>query len=184
MIEPFEPCEHITDYHAVYSIQICELVNSGFDVFGDPRWPNRDWLNDAVKKRIEDKFISRYWYREIGIMPPGEWRHELTRVMGEILPKYKAAYALASEGITPFAVSDEYGKERNVYSDFPATQINAEVNDYAKNANDRQYERVTNGDFIDKMEALQTRYNDIDAALLDDLEVVFSCLITVAINGL
>lgn len=184
MLDPFEPCESVPDYHAVYSIQLCELVNGGFDVFGHPRWDTLDWYNDAVKSRIEDKLLARYWYREIGITPPGEWRHELTRIMGEILPKYKPVYAAIAEGITPLATSDEYGKERNVYSDFPATQLNPEVSDYARNANDRQYERITNGDFIDKMAELQTRYNDVDAAILDELEVCFSCLLTVTMAAL
>lgn len=184
MIEPFEPCELRPDYHAVYSIQLCELVNGGFDPFADARWDTLDWFNDAVKSRIEAKLLARYWYREIGVTPAGEWRHELTRVMGEILPKYKSVYAAIADGLTPLAAADEYGKERNVYSDFPATQLNASVEDYAKSANDRQYERVTNGDLIDKLEAIQTRYNDVDAAILDEMEVCFSCLMSVSMNAM
>lgn len=184
MIEPFEPCELRPDYHAVYSIQLCELINGGFEVFGDTRWASLDWYDAATRERLEEKLLAHYWYREIGITPAGEWRHEFTRVMGEILPKYKPVYKAIADGLSPLAERDEYGKERNVYSDFPATQLNTAVQDYAKSANDRQYERITNGDLIDKMNQLQTQYNDVDAAIIEEMEVCFSCLMTVSMNAL
>lgn len=181
-IEPFPAPPDVPDYHAGYSIELCELCNAGFNPFGDSRWPLLDWYSDAQKSRVEEKFKARYWFREIGIVPPGKWRWEMTRIMGEILPKYKAAYAALDNGTTPLSASDVYEKERRVYSDFPATQLDASVNDYAKSANDREHEIVTDGDFIDKVNALRSRYNDIDACILDELEVTFSCMMSVSLN--
>lgn len=184
ILEEFKATENIPDYHAVFSIQLCELVNSGFKPFGDKRWKKLDWYSDDVRTRIEDKILARYWYREIGLFPAGEWRHEITRKMGEILPKYKPLYAALASGTNVLQDSDTYTKERVVYSDFPATQINENVNDYARSANDKQNETVTDGNFLDKADIIMNRYNDIDTMILDDLEVCFSCLLSVTFPGL
>lgn len=181
-LNPYEQPDNVPDYHAVFSIQLCELVNSGFDPFGDSRWKSLAWYSAEQRERMEEKIKARYWFREIGIVPPGKWRWELTRVMGEVLPKYKSAYQALDDGITPLADSDVYEKERSVYSDFPATQLNPEVNDYARNANDREHETVTNGDFIGKLDAIRSRYNDVDVMILDELEVCFSCMMSVSLN--
>lgn len=182
MIAPFVPAENAADYHSSYSIQLCELVDAGFDPFGDSRWKTLDWFDDATRERLEEKIKLHYWFREIGITPPGPWRIELTRVMAEILPKYKPLYAELAKGITPLATSDVYEKERHVYSDFPATQLNAEVNDYARTADDRERETVSNGDFIAKANEIASGYNDVDKMVIDELEVVFSCMMSVSLN--
>ena len=102
--------------------------------------------------------------------------------MAEILPKYKPLYSELAKGITPLAAADVYEKERHVYSDFPATQLNAEVNDYARTADDREHETVTNGDFIAKANEISSGYNDVDKMIIDELEVVFSCMMSVSLN--
>lgn len=178
-LNSFIPSDNAPDYHAVYSMQLCELVNSGFKPFGDKRWNKLDWYSKEIKSRLEDKILARYWYREIGIFPAGEWRHELTRVMGEILPKYNVLYAAVSNGSDILADSDTYSKERTVYSDFPATQLNESINDYARNAQDKQNETVVQGNYLEKAADINSRYNDIDVMILDQLEVCFSCLASV-----
>lgn len=181
-IDPFELYED-PDYHSVYSIELCELIAAGFDPFGDERWPTLAWHSDEQRSRWEEKFKARFWYRDIGITPPGIWRHELTRVMGEVLPKYKQLYEQIDKGAGPLAESDSIGKERRVYSDFPATQLNPEIEDYARSANDYEYEHIDNGSFIDKAEQIRNRYNDVDVLLLDEVEGCFSCMLTVSMNG-
>lgn len=182
--DEFEYCERHSDWHGMYSIQLGELIEGGFDPFGDPDWQGLDWYNDETRTRLEGKVVRRFRYRDIGIVPPGPWRQELTRVAGEVLPKLKPLYQALAEGISPLADTDEYGKERHVYSQFPATQLDANVYDYASTADDRQYEKVVNGDYLDKALQIYNSYVDVDAAFLDSLEVCFSCLITANINGL
>lgn len=181
---PFSPCEPEPWWKGAYSIPLGELVEAGFDPFGDPRWAGLDWYDDETRERIQVKITARFKYREIGLTPPGVWRDELTRVMGEILPKYKALYAALASDPDILATSDEYGKDREVFSAFPATQLNPEREDYARNARDTQFEHVSQGDFTDQYTKYASRYNDVDVLVLDDLEVCFSCLITVAVNGL
>lgn len=176
--------ENIPDYHATFSIQLCELCNSGFDPFGDYRWEQIDWYNAEQKTRFENKFKLRYWRREIGLTPAGYWREKLTSLVAENMPKYKQLYAALADGASLLAAEDSYGKSRDVYSAFPATQLNPEREDYAKNAQDRQFENVRGGDFIDKAAAIQAKYNDVDVMLLDDCEEVFSCLFSVSIPAM
>ena len=60
MIAPFVPAENAADYHSNYSIQLCELVDSGFDPFGDSRWKSLDWYDDATRERLEEKIKLHY----------------------------------------------------------------------------------------------------------------------------
>ena len=180
----FELPEMFNDYHATYSIQLCELVDSGFDPFGDARWASADWYDAEQRARFESKFKLRYWRREIGLIPAGYWREKLTSLVVEQLPKYKILYAAIAEGIDLLSEGSEYGKKRDVYSSFPATQLNAEREDYAKSAQDNQYETIRDGSYIDKALDIQNRYNDVDVMLLNDCEEVFSCLMSATLPAM
>jgi len=194
--ETFDFCECGPDYHGSYSIQLIELVNDGFDPFGDDAWNSLDWYltvqeeadavkpaDGAQKKRFEEKFLRRFRFRDIGITPPGPWRMELTRVAGEVLPKYKKLYRAVETNVDPMSDGSDYGKERRVYSDFPATALNNETEDYAANSNDYQFEHIQLGDFVDSLEGLYKRYNDVDVWLLKEFESLFSCMFNVNANG-
>lgn len=180
----FDMPEMFDDYHAVFSIQLCELVNSGFDPFGDPRWEGADWFDDRQRARFEEKFKLRYWRREIGLTPAGYWREKLTSLVVEQLPKYKVLYSALAEGFDPLANESEYGKRRDVLSAFPATQLNPDREDYAKSASDNQYETIRDGSYIDKALAIQNSYNDVDVMLLDDCEEVFSCILSATLPAM
>lgn len=166
------------DWHDTYSVKLGELVAEGFDPFGDEDWPSIDWYSSEQRARVEHKFLRRYRYYELGIMPPLVWRDMLTSKMLEIAPKYKPAYAKLAAGADVLADSDEYGKRREVFSDFPATQISPTNQDYASTANDQEYETVTDGPWMDKISQLRD-YNDIDVLILDELGTLFSALATV-----
>lgn len=171
-------------WKSAYSITLGELEEAEFDPYGDPRWKTLDWYDDATRQRLEEKISAHYKYRDIGITPPGVWRDEFTRLMGEILPKYKHLYKALATDPDVLAVSDEYGKERDVFSAFPATQLNPVKEDYARNATDKQYEHITQGDFTDQYTKFASLYNDVDVLVINDLEVCFSCLLTVNMNGM
>ena len=165
-----------------------EIMEDGFDPFDSPDWNSLGWFQtDAEKesaeftseqqKRFETKFLRRYKPRVIGLVPPATWREELVRILGELLPKYRPLYKLLSEGIDPLSVKDTYGKERNVYSTFPVTQLDTSKQDYARDARDREFETFEIGDFMEKVNQLQTVYQDADVMLLDDLEGLFDCML-------
>lgn len=177
-IESFTLTDVNEDWHDEFSIQLGELVDEGFNPFGDDLWASADWYSDEVRERLQIKFLKRYRYHEIGIMPPLVWREMLTSKVLEIAPKYKAMYAKLAAGQDIYAVSDEYGKSRAVYSDFPATQIAPDNQDYASNATDNQYEKIVDGDWMDKARRMRD-YDDVDVMFLDELAVMFSCLASV-----
>lgn len=177
-IDAFALTDVLEDWHDEFSVQLGELVDEGFQPFGDSLWETADWYSDEQRERVETKFLKRYRYREIGIMPPLVWREMLTSKVLDIMPKYKAAYAKLADGQDIFAASDEYGKSRAVFSDFPATQIAPDNQDYASNATDNQYEKIVDGDWFDKARQLYD-YDDIDAMILNELAVMFSCLASV-----
>lgn len=179
-MRPYQPSEFPSEYHAVVSIELGELIEDGFIDWNDESW-TWDYYNEAQYKRLCTKIENHFWHREIGIIPPGHWKMEFMRLMNEIMPKYKLAYQALDSGIDWLQTGDSYGKSRNVFSDFPATQLKSSVQDYASNATDHNHEDITQGDWMDKLAALKN-YNDVDKMIIDELETLFSSLFTVNIN--
>ena len=189
--EPFEGCDARPDYHAVYSVQVCELVNDGFEVFGDPGWDEIAWPSDSdpksylskTRERLESKLLRKFWFAEIDPRVPGIWRYDLTTKMQLIMPKYREVYEAVADGLSPLTDSDAYEKNRRVYSDYPAAQLDNNTRDYASTADDYESERIEIGDVMDKMSRLST-YNDVDAAVLEELECCFCQIMTVSMSGM
>ena len=168
------------DYHSVYSIQLCELINDGWIDFNSSDW-DFDSYDDEQRNRLWKKFERRYYWREIGILPPNRWKWELLRKLDEIMPKYKPLYKMLEEGQNILQHYGEYGKSRNIFSDFPQTMLGGNE-DYASNGTDREHEEIYLGDWIDQLEKIK-HYDDIDVMILKELETMFSCMFTVNING-
>ena len=73
MIDTIEPYEPEPDYHAVVTIQLCELVEDGFcdRQLTDWEWPSYSVEQDT---RLREKLVDHYWFREISLVPPRtEW---------------------------------------------------------------------------------------------------------------
>ena len=98
------------------------------------------------------------------------------------MPKYKPAYEALDNGQNIFQKYGEYGKSRNVFSDFPQTQLSGLNQDYATNATDKEHENIYLGDWFEQMAKIQN-YNDVDVMILNELETMFSVLSTVSMNG-
>lgn len=179
MADVFELEDMDRDLHDVFSIQLGELIAGGFDPFGDDDWGNVDWYDDATRTRWQSKFLRHFEFFELGIMPPLVWRRMLTSRMLDIMPKWKFVYKQLATSVDLRAVSDEWLKQRNVFSDFPATQIAPENQDYASTANDTEYEKVIDGNWLDFARRLRS-YDDVDAAIFREIGDLFSCLGTVS----
>ena len=181
MIDKMEPYNPEPDYHAVVSVQLCELVNDGFC---DKQLTGCELPYYSVEQdtRLREKLTDHYWYREISIVPPGVWKHEFIRRMREIMPKYIPLYKLINESPELYGGDSEWYKGRDIYSDFPQTQLSGENQDYASSGNDREFQRIKQGDVIDTAKRL-TDYNDVDLMIVNDMSPLFSCLFTVNINS-
>lgn len=170
----------IHEYHDASSVQLGELVQGGwFDLKDKETW-NWPQYSDEQDERLRQKILNRFWNRGIGVLPPGLWKRQFLEKMAEIMPKYILMYkALDEVGSTP-GNSSEYYKSRNIFSDFPQTQLGGN-SDYASTGNDTEYERIRQADVLETLERLQS-YRDVEVMILDDLEELFSCLVSVSLN--
>lgn len=169
------------DFHSNVTIQLCELVDAGFcdASFTGWTWPK---YTDEQDARLRTKLSDHYWYREIAIVPPGIWKHEFIRKMREIMPKYIPLYKLMDESPELYGGDSEWYKGRDIYSDFPQTQLNSENGDYASSGNDREFQRIRQADYIETAKRLSD-YDDVDLLIVKAMESMFSCLFTVNVNA-
>lgn len=170
--------------HAVYTVELCELMQSGaFD------WsrPELDWheaaYSDEQYKRFCAYFEQRFMFREISMLPPLQWFVALKRMLVfELMPKYRPLYAQVADGIAPLG-ENEYYKERHISSAYPETMLSGN-SDYISSGEDREYERVKVNNAAEALEAYRNGYRSVDAALADELEVLFVSMYTTYVNGL
>lgn len=162
------------------SVEIGELVEVGWFDLSDKEtwhWPK---FNDEQDNRLRDKIVNRFWNRGLGILPPGLWKRQFIEKMNEIMPKYILMYQAEDyDGSLP-GNSSEWYKSRNIFSDFPQTQLSGN-SDYASTGNDTEYERIRRADVLEIIERLKD-YRDIDLLILEDLNEMFSCLASVSLN--
>ena len=189
--EPYDQEEgysEYSDFHAVHTIMLGELIHDGLINFDDGTWDTQPnglaiaWYDEEQKRRFWLKFQQFYFYREIGEIPYKRWKDNLLSKIALLMPKYKMLYEKIAEGVDPMQVYDDYGKSRNIYSDFPQTMLSGN-SDYASTGNDNQYERMRNGDFVEKFNAIYHDFDDVDYALLRELDVHFYCVLTSNMNG-
>lgn len=180
MIPPYDMSDAPRDFHAVVTVTLGELITDKWVDWTDPSW-HWDSYNDEQYTRVCEKFNNHFWDREIGVLPPGSWKREVLRKFNEIMPKYKLVYQALENGVDILQDSDTYGKNRNVFSDFPATQIAPQNQDYASNATDNQFETIVQGNFLEKMEKIKD-YDDIDLMIINDMDSLFSCFYSVSLN--
>ena len=107
---------------------------------------------------------------------------EFLRTMYEIMPKYIPLYKILDESPQLLGAESDYYKARNIYSDFPQTQLNGQNGDYASSGNDTEYERIRQLNIMDIAERIKG-YDDVDKLIINEIEGLFSCLFTVSING-
>lgn len=176
-IDAFDYGDMEADWHSVVTIQLCELVEAGFcdDHMTGWEWPK---YTDAQDTQLRGKLVQHFWYREISLVPPGIWKHEFIRKMNEVMPKYVPLYRLLDESPELFGGDSEWYKGRDVYSDFPQTQLSGDNGDYASSGNDREFQRIRQEDVIDVVAKLR-EYDDVDLLVIDDMDSMFSCMFTV-----
>lgn len=180
-VNSLTPLEWSRDFHSVMTIQFGELIEAGWVDWDDPTW-TWDYCDVEQYKRLCPMIEARFFYREIGILPPGRWKQQFMRKMNEIMPKYKKLYALEEQGLDPLQASNTYGKSRIIHSEFPETMLSGN-SDYASFGDDREFENVTEGDVLEKWEQMQTRYKTVDVMILEELDELFTCLLTVDMDA-
>lgn len=193
MIKPFAPdcAGDALDRYDPVSITLGEWYEMGFynpytedeegNVTPDPDWI-WDYFTPEQYKRVCDKFLNHYYYREAGVFPPFRWQLVYRRSFNELMPKYKPLYERIEEGLNPLQESGEYTKSRDIFSDFPATMLTGN-SDYASTGNDREQEIVREGNVTDALNRYARDYQDIDIMLIEEAGAqLFSSLMTASVN--
>lgn len=183
MMPDFEyvPMDKYPDYNSITTITVYELYNEGLIDFNDGTWGFPKY-NDEQDARLKAKILDHYRYRDIALIPFKMWKDEFLRTLREIMPKYIYLYGLLDESPNLVGASSEYYKSRNVYSDFPQTQLQGSNSDYASSGTDMEFERIRQGDIIEIAERLKS-YDDVDLLIIKDLEPLFSCIFTMNLNA-
>lgn len=169
------------EFHSVVTIQFGELIHEKIVDWSDPSW-QWDYYNKEQYDRVCKKIEDHYWTREISMLPIGNWKRRFLNLLNENMPKYKKMYAALDAEFNILQNSDEYFKSRDIYSDFPQTQLQGNE-DYANTGVDKEYERIYEGSPVDKLSDYIEKYRDVDLMIVNDLEIMFSSLITVNLNG-
>lgn len=181
--------EFNSPFHAVDSISIGELVMDGLiNWAGDDDAPSMDWSAYAYSPeqytRVCHMFVQRFWLREVSLYPLKQWAAMVVEMFRELSAKYNPLYEALSQGVNVLQDFDEWSKNRDIFSDFPATQLATENQDYASTANDREGETVHIGDPIDKGVKIMESWKSVDVMMLDEMApFIFSSLYSVNMNG-
>lgn len=180
-IEPFE-LESYNEFDRTYwnglSISVGELTDAG--VINETWFSTFDYFDEEQAHRLWQKFLGRYQFRELGILPPGRWKLRCIALLNEIMPKYKYLYQAIADGASPMMESDEYHKGRDVYSAFPQTALGGSNQDYASSGNDREYETIRDYGLMELSDRID-RYNDVDVLVLNELDKLFMAINTTSI---
>lgn len=183
MIEPFESpdLDERYPFNSVTSVTLGELYTDGYIVWDDGTW-NFPKFSDEQDARLKEKIVARFYFRDISLMPVRMWKMEFLRTLNEIMPKYVYLYKLIDSSPTLIGASSDYYKSRNVYSDFPQTELAGANADYASSGTDMEYERIHQEPIADIAKRLES-YDDVDLMILKDLEPLFSCLLSMNVNA-
>ena len=176
----------IPDYHAVQTIQLGELMRDGVFTWERVPWREAAYSQEQYE-RLCSAFEDRYYFREIGITPVFAWFKRLRyRLVYELMPKYRPMYAQLDSGdYNPLQNGGEYGKRRDIESQFPETLLDGSNETYASSGKDEEHEVVKmDGPMSENYALYIEKFRSIDAMILDELETMFSCLFTTNANGL
>lgn len=173
----------IPDFHAVETIQICELAECGWFNLANESWDFGPKYSVEQHEKLCKTITEHFWWREICTVPPGIWKQMFIARMNEIMPKYMPIYAMldsSSDYYQPLGQEGDYFKSRNIYSDFPQTQL-AGNQDYASTGNDTESQRIKEMDLLELAERVKN-YDDVNRAICNEINDLFSCLHTVNLN--
>lgn len=152
------------------TITLGEWYELGFYTPSDDSW-RFDAYDDAQYERLCNKFLDRYYYREVSIPLPAQWKRAYLRKLNEIMPKYKLLYARVEQGVNPLQESRDREKSRDVFSDFPETMLSGN-SDYASTGNDRESDMLREGNAAQLSTQFASDWQDVDVLILNELEHV------------
>lgn len=87
---------------ADYTIRLCDLVNSGYDVVGKAL-SNYPLDDESYRTTLNNAILRHYWYNEIGMETADMFSWALDKAMCEIMPYYneRRAIDMLDVGVDP-----------------------------------------------------------------------------------
>lgn len=164
------PCVGRDERYDYMTITLGEWYEMGFYDPSDDSW-RFDAYDDAQYRRLCEKFLDRYYYREVSIPLPARWKRAYLRKLDEIMPKYKLLYARVEQGVNPLQEGRDRAKSRDIFSDFPETMLSGN-SDYASTGNDRESDMLREGNAAELLTQFAREWQDVDVLILDELEHV------------
>ena len=164
------PCIDRDSRYDYMTITLGEWYEMGFYDPSDDSW-RFDAYDDAQYERLCEKFLDRYYYREVSIPLPAQWKRAYLRKLNEIMPKYKLLYARVEQGVNPLQEYRDREKSRDIFSDFPETMLSGN-SDYASTGNDRESDMLREGNTTELLTQFARDWQDVDVLVLNELEHV------------
>lgn len=175
---PTPPEGDYPEWHSVYTIQLGELIETGYFNWDMVAWGG---IGEHTQ-RLKTAFIARYYFDEISMLPPQTWVKQLGyKLEYELTPKYAPLYE-AMNGISVLAEETEYKKTRDIHSTYPETILDGTKQAYASDGRDYEEERIKNANIAEKLANIE-KLKSLDALFLDELESLFIGLYTTHINS-
>jgi hypothetical protein len=84
--------------------------------------------------------------------------------------------------LAPLGIEDEYYKRRTIDSKYPETLLSRNA-DYISDGTDEEWERIKEGEGVERYNAYVLEFHAVDEQLLDELEDMFVCMYTADIQG-
>ena len=167
------------DWHSLHTIKFGSLIDDGWD------WGRNDWTTYSMKpenlvlirERINSKIEDRFYFKELGILPPGRFKINLRSHLNSAIDYYGHIYDGFIDELNLFETKEKL-VERHVVSDYPQSQLNTEVKDYASSAVERAHDIVKTRNPMEILSVFNRDFVEPDEAILKRIEVCFSQLIT------
>lgn len=171
------PCVDRDARYDYMTITLGEWYELGFYAPSDDSW-RFDAYDDAQYERLCNKFLDRYYYREVSIPLPAQWKRAYLRKLNEIMPAYKLLYARVEQGVNPLQEGRDRAKSRDIFSDFPETMLSGN-SDYASTGTDRESDILREGNVAELLTHFAREWKDVDVLILNELEhVLFTGIMT------
>lgn len=182
VLPDFEAPQLVPEWHDDTTVKLGELIEGKWldwsaELFG---WSEVAYSPEQYE-RVCKAFEMRFYYREISMLPPKRWAMRLMyKIRYEIAPACNALYK-AVEGANPLADFDEYGKRRDIDSEYPETMLSGNA-DFLSSGKDSEYETIKTGNMTDALENAAEKWKTIDQLFLDKCECMFSDLVNNNVN--
>lgn len=161
-----------TDWHSKGTIIFGSLVEDGFD-WGYNDWKAYNISEPAVailRPRLKEKIEDRFFFRELGILPPANFRRNLKSRLEEAVAEQGWLYQAIFDGLDFTMQEKESLVEIEVNSEFPQVALRTEEQDYASDSQQNAHDKVYTKPLIEGLNRFYASIGEPDAKVLKHID--------------